>query len=273
VRQEHLSKNIRLATWNVNSINVRIGHLVDFLNRDQPDIVALQELKSTEENLPIAAIEASGYHVSAFGQKAYNGVAILSKVKPSQVEKGFFFVEGDAQPENPLLADARFIMATIDDLKVASVYVPNGQALNSEKYPMKLHWLRELRRYLNSNVQTTEKFALMGDFNIAPDDRDVYDPKAWQNHIHCSQPEREALKNLLSFGLVDTFRMHHEGAGHHSWWDYRMDSFQLNRGLRIDMIYTTFALARACRGSTIVQRTRGLDRPSDHAPVVADFAY
>lgn len=263
---------LTIATWNVNSINVRLPHLLDFLNEYAPDCIGLQELKCTDDNFPRAEIEAAGYTVSTFGQKAYNGVAILSKKPPLNVTRGFLKPEDMIdQPE-----EARFILATFElkpgvNYKVASVYVPNGQALTSPKFDYKMRWLGALSRYLKSQVKTTEKFALVGDFNIAPDDRDVYDPVAWQNHIHCSQPERDALKELLNLGLVDTFRMHQKDAGHHSWWDYRQDSYQTNKGLRIDMIYATFGFAKACVGSSIITKTRGWDRPSDHAPVLSQF--
>ncbi len=252
----------KVVTWNVNSINARIDRLLAFLQREVPDVVLLQELKCEQVKFPQAAIEQAGYHAAVFGQKTYNGVAILARSAISEVSQGF--ADGD-------LDEARFILGTVNGIRVASAYIPNGQAVGAEKYHYKLRWLERLRAQLATKVNMAERFVLGGDFNVAPEDKDVHDPKAWEGQILCSTPEREALKRAFDLGLGDTFRLHNQDGGHYSWWDYRMLGFQKNKGLRIDFLMATAPLLGCCTGARIDRDERKGAGPSDHAPVIAEF--
>ena len=253
---------MKIATWNVNSLKVRLGHVLDWLADAAPDVLALQETKLTDENFPLEAIEAAGYHAVYAGQKTYNGVAVLSRSPAT-----------DAVRDVPGLDDParRILGATIDGVRVVNLYVVNGQAVGSEKYAYKLEWLEKVTRYLVDELARHERLVVLGDFNIAPDDRDVHDPQAWHEKILCSTREREALQNLLDTGLVDAFRLFHEDPGHFSWWDYRAAAFRRNMGLRIDLILASRSLGQACTGCAIDTGPRKLERPSDHAPVWAGF--
>lgn len=253
----------KIVTWNVNSINARLDRLLAFLDRESPDYLCLQELKCTEGNYPFEAIKNAGYESAMFGQKAYNGVAILTK-KPVSVSARNF---GDNHSDD----SARFISIAADGLTIMSAYVPNGQSVGSEKYQYKLEWLSRAKQFLERHHKQTDKIVLVGDFNVAPDDRDVYDPIAWHEHIHCSTKEREALASLVSFGFVDTLRMHHGDEKIFSWWDYRELSFVKNKGLRIDLIYATPPMAMRCTGVRVDRDERKGEKPSDHAPVIAEF--
>jgi len=255
---------LKIVTWNVNSVGMRKDRILAFLERERPDALCLQELKGVDEKFPVNEVTAAGYHCAVYGQKAYNGVAILTRTPPVQVQKNF----GDATDDEA----ARFIAVKLPcDVWVMNAYCPNGQAPGTEKYAYKLDWFARLRRYLDKNHTRTEKIALVGDFNIAPEDIDVYDPIALKDHIHTTVPERQALKLVVGFGLYDTFRLHHKGPGLYSWWDYRQLSFPQNRGLRIDMIYTTPPLAELSSGARVDREERKGDKPSDHAPVIAEF--
>ena len=253
---------IKVVTWNVNSINSRLERVKAFLERESPDYLCLQELKCADEKFPFEAIKATGYHFAIYGQKAYNGVAVLSKEPVEMLFKNF----------DPADDAARSItVRTVHNIDLICAYVPNGQSLGSEKFLYKMEWLKKAKTFLDTNYKPSDKLVFVGDFNIAPDDRDVYDPVAWKEHIHCSTGERLALNQLTSFGLIDTLRMHDQSSGVFSWWDYRELSFARNKGLRIDLIYATPPAAALCRGVRIDRDERRGDKPSDHAPVIATF--
>ena len=250
---------MKIATWNVNSLKVRLPHLLGWLAEQQPDVVCLQETKLQDADFPHAELQAAGYHSVCSGQKTYNGVAILSRDPISDVRTGI-----------PDFADEqkRVIAATIADVRIVCVYVPNGQSVDSDKYQYKLNWLAALTAWLKDELANHPKLALLGDYNIAPEDRDVHDPQAWQGNVLVSEPEREAFKGLAALGLRDAFRLFEQGAKSYSWWDYRMLAFRRNRGLRIDHILISAALQ--CTACVIDKTPRKLERPSDHTPVIAE---
>ena len=253
---------MRLATWNVNSIKVRLPQLLDWLRAASPDVVCLQELKTEEPKFPRAELEAAGYACTVNGQKTYNGVAILSRTPPIDVVAG---IPGFADEQR------RVVAATVDGVRVVCAYCPNGQAVGSEKYQYKLRWFAALKDCLAAELRTHPRLAVAGDFNVAPEDRDVHDPKAWEGQVHVSEPERAAWRALLELGLKDSFRLFEQPEKIYSWWDYRMLGFRRNAGLRIDHILLSQPLAQACTASTIDKAPRKLERPSDHAPVLAEF--
>ncbi|MDE2389075.1 MAG: exodeoxyribonuclease III [Betaproteobacteria bacterium] len=254
---------MKIATWNVNSLKVRLPQVIDWLQANQPDMLCLQETKLTDENFPVNEIAAAGYQSIFTGQKTYNGVAILSKQQGDEVIAGI-----------PKFVDEqkRVIAATYGDVRVISVYVPNGDTVESEKYGYKLRWLPALTEWLQQELRDYKKLAILGDFNIAPEDRDVYDPQLWQGKVLCSQPERAAFNDLLKLGLADSFRLFEQAEKSYTWWDYRMMAFRLNRGLRIDHILLSNELAGACVTCTIDKTVRKLERPSDHAPVMTELS-
>ncbi|MCE7901815.1 MAG: exodeoxyribonuclease III [Gammaproteobacteria bacterium PRO9] len=251
---------MKLASWNVNSIRQRLAHVVDWLNTNEPDVLAVQEIKTEAATFPLAEIEATGYRCVLSGQKAYNGVALISREEPAEVTTGIPDFEDEQR---------RVIAATYGGTRVINVYVPNGQSVGSDKYRYKLDWLDALTAYVADELKRHPRLAIVGDFNIAPDDRDVHDPELWRDKVLCSGPERERLQNLLALGLKDTFRLFDQPEKSFSWWDYRMMGFRRNHGLRIDLILASDALADNCSASTIDTAPRKLDKPSDHAPVVA----
>lgn len=251
---------MRIATWNVNSIRQRLGHVVDWLNANEPDVLALQELKTETDKFPWADIEAAGYRCLVEGQKTYNGVALLSREEGTDVQRG---IPGYADEQKRVLA------ATFGGVRIVNVYVPNGQSVGSDKYRYKLDWYDELTAWLRAELQRHPLLAVVGDFNVAPEDRDVHDPEAWREQILCSTPEREKIRGLLDLGLVDAFRLFDQPEKIYSWWDYRQLAFRRNHGLRIDLILVSKALAERCSGVVIDKAARKLDKPSDHAPVVA----
>lgn len=254
---------MKIATWNVNSINARKDRLVAFLKRESPDALCLQELKCEEVKFPWDAVREAGYEAVMLGQKTYNGVAILAKTAPSDVRTGFADNGDDTQ--------SRCISAVVGGVRVISVYVPNGQAVGTEKYQFKLKWLGRLTQHLRKHYQKTEPLVVCGDFNVAPEDLDVHDPAAWRGKVLCSDPERAALRAVASFGLGDTFRLHHPESREFSWWDYRAGGFPKNEGLRIDFILATAPLREKCRVARIDRDERKGELPSDHAPVLAEF--
>jgi exodeoxyribonuclease-3 len=254
---------MKLATWNVNSIRKRLDRLIPWLGEHRPDALCVQETKVEDNAFPRLEIEAAGYHVLAHGQKTYNGVALLTREPARDPVRGFVDGGDDAQ--------ARFLVATVGDTRVGTVYVPNGQSVESEKFPFKLEWLARWRRWLDVHADPSRPMALCGDINIAPDDRDVYDPEGWKDQVLCHPKERAALAELCRWGLVDVFRQHHAEPGLYSWWDYRQLSFPKNRGLRIDLILCTASLASRCTSVTIDRNARKGKDPSDHAPVIAEF--
>jgi len=253
---------MRIATWNVNSLRVRLPHLAQWLATSPIDTIGLQELKLPDEQFPRVEIEALGLHAVYYGQKTYNGVAILAREAPAGVTTG---MPGDDDPQR------RVIAATIGGVRLINVYVPNGQEVGSEKYAYKLAWLERLRAYLASEIAQHPRLAVVGDFNIAPEDRDVHDPAQWQGSVHVSEPERKALAAITGLGLVDLFRRFEQPPGTFSWWDYRMGAFRRNHGLRIDLILASAALAERCKVCAIDRSPRAWERPSDHAPVTASF--
>jgi exodeoxyribonuclease III len=253
---------MRIATWNVNSLKVRLPHVLQWLASHQPDALCLQETKLEDEFFPRAEIEAAGYQVLCCGQKTYNGVAILSRTTGAEVLNE---LPGFDTPQKRLIA------ATVNDVRVVCVYVPNGEKVTSDKYQYKLAWLAALRTWLESELQRYPKLALLGDFNIAPEDRDVHDPQAWAGQVLFSDPEKAALQALFALGLKDGFRLFEQPERSYTWWDYRMNAFRRKMGLRIDHILMSPALAATCTACAIDIEPRKLERPSDHAPVLADF--
>ena len=253
---------MKIATWNVNSLKVRLPHVLDWLAAEQPDVLCLQETKQEDKAFPYAEISAAGYHAVHNGQKTYNGVAILSKLPLSEV---VLDIEGLDDPQK------RVIAATVDGIRIVCAYIPNGQTVDSEKYGYKMNWLEALQTWLSAELAQHPKLALLGDYNIAPEDRDVHDPVAWKDQVLCSERERAAFNNLVGLGLSDAFRLFEQADKSFSWWDYRMMGFRRNHGLRIDHILLSAPLAFACRACRIDREPRKLERPSDHAPVVAEL--
>jgi exodeoxyribonuclease-3 len=254
----------KIATWNVNSLKVRLGHVLDWLAAEKPDVLALQETKTVDENFPVEQIEAAGYHATFAGQKTYNGVATLSLAPSEEIVTD---LPGLEDPQRRVLA------STVDGVRVLDVYVPNGAEVGSDKYAYKLDWLEKLRDYVAAELSRHPRLVVLGDFNIAPEDRDVHDPEAWRGKILCSDPERAALDALLDVGLSDLFRLFDQEERLFSWWDYRMLGFRRNHGLRIDLILGSKSLAGACTSCRIDKEPRRLERPSDHTPVVAEFDF
>jgi exodeoxyribonuclease-3 len=254
---------MKLATWNVNSLSVRMPHLLDWLARVQPDAIVLQETKLVDEKFPRAELEAAGYASEFFGQKTYNGVALLSKTPATDIAKN---IAGHADEQ------ARVIAGTVGDVRVVGAYFPNGQAPGSEKFAYKMGWLGALQAWLRDELARHPKLVLMGDFNIAPEDRDVHDPVAWAGQIHCTPEERAQFQALVGLGLVDAFRLFEQPEKSWSWWDYRMLAFRKNQGLRIDHVLVSGALRAQVQSCTIDKAPRKLERPSDHAPVIVEIA-
>ena len=254
---------MKIASWNVNSLKVRLPQLLDWLAAWQPDIVCLQETKLEDHAFPQAALQAAGYFSLFAGQKTYNGVALLSREPALEVVVG-----------NPLYPDEqrRLLAASVGGVRAVCVYVPNGQAIGSDKYEYKLAWLKALREWLAGQIVEHPRLFVAGDFNIVPEDRDVHDPAAWSGQILCSVPERQAFGGLLGLGLRDSFRLFEQAPKSFSWWDYRMLGFQKNLGLRIDHILLSEALAAQCTAAGIARALRKLERPSDHAPVTAELS-
>lgn len=254
---------MKIATWNVNSLKVRLAHVLDWLAASDADILCLQETKLTDENFPVEDIEAAGYHVIYSGQKTYNGVAIISKQEAADVITD---VPGLDDPQRRILG------ATIDGIRILNLYVVNGQEVGSEKFAYKLEWLSRVSDYIEEQMKQHEQFITLGDFNIAPEDRDVHDPQAWHERILCSTPERDALQHILDMDLKDTFRLFEQEEKSFSWWDYRAAGFRRNKGLRIDLILASQTLCKKCTVCDIDKEPRQLERPSDHTPVYAVFS-
>ncbi len=254
---------MRIVTWNVNSIRARQERLLALLARHRPDVVCLQELKTAAAGFPAAALAEAGYHAAVHGQKTYNGVAILAREAPTEIATGF----GDGGDES----QARLVHAPVGGLAIASAYVPNGKEVGSEKWAYKLAWLDRLAAWVRRRPPAPP-LVLGGDFNIAPDARDVASPEVWAGSVLCAPPARAAWEALLAAGLTDAFRLHHDEGGHYSWWDYRQLGFPRNDGLRIDHVLLAAPLAARCTGAFIDRDERKGKLPSDHAPVVIDLA-
>lgn len=253
---------LKIATWNVNSLRVRLPHLLDWLAANQPDIVALQETKLLDSDFPLADIHQAGYQAVYSGQKTYNGVATLSRTTASEAVTDISDMDDQQR---------RILAVSFDGLRVVNLYIPNGSSVGSEKYDYKLAWLGKVCHYLERELENHPRLVVLGDFNIAPEDRDVHDPKAWEGQVLVSEPERAYFKQMLNLGLCDTFRLFEQPPESYSWWDYRMGAFRRNMGLRIDHIMVSPELRAACRAAWIDKSTRKLERPSDHAPVLAEF--
>lgn len=258
-----------IVTWNINSIRARLPRVLDFCQNRQPDVLCLQELKCLDDNFPTDKFAEIGYNVVTYGQKQYNGVAIVSKEQT--VSSCQVVVEGDLA--------ARWLEVTIGDLKIASIYAPNGKELNSDKYHDKIKWFEGVVSHLQQNFSVTDdKVILAGDYNVAPQDIDVYDPKRWRDKLHCSVKEREVLSSIIDLGYCDFFRHRYPDRQQYSWWDYRWSfrkplsaEFLANHGLRIDLILVSQALLPQCLDSWIETDERLKERPSDHAPVVLEI--
>ncbi|WOV91913.1 MAG: exodeoxyribonuclease III [Candidatus Zeuxoniibacter abyssi] len=260
---------MKIAAWNVNSVRARLPHILRWLAECAPEVLLLQETKSVDDTFPFTELAEAGYETAHYGQRAYNGVAVLSRLAMSEVEKGM--------PERADDPQARIIAATVtppagEAIRLISVYVPNGQSLDSDKYEYKLRWLEHLKNYLSVAQECWGRVAVCGDYNIAPADADIYDPEEWGEAVLASSPERAALSEILALGYKDAHRLFEQPEGVFSWWDYRAAAFRRNRGLRIDLILLSRLLAPACLSCAPDKTPRGWERPSDHAPVAAKLA-
>lgn len=251
-----------ISTWNVNSLRVRLSHVADWDRQQAPDVLCLQETKTVDEQFPAEQLDELGFSTCYFGQKTYNGVAILARGKMEDIVRG---IPGFDDPQ------CRVLTATVNGIRIINVYVPNGQAVGSEKYQYKMTWLEYLNQFVEQELSRYSKLVIVGDFNIAPADADVHDPEAWRDKILCSVPEREHFERLLQLGLSDAFRLFDQPDRSFSWWDYRAAGFRRDLGLRIDHILISHALQALCTHCTIDKEPRKWERPSDHAPVLADF--
>lgn len=253
---------MKIATWNVNSLNVRLPHVLDWITANKPDALCLQETKQENSKFPYEALKEAGYNAVHNGQKTYNGVAILS---PHAIENVHLDIPNFADEQKRLVA------ATIKGVRIVCVYIPNGQAVGSDKYAYKLTWLEAFTAWLKTELTLHPKLALLGDYNIAPEDIDCHDPAAWQGQVLVSEPEREAFRKFVQLGLKDSFRLFEKSEGQYSWWDYRMAGFRRNLGMRIDHILISPALLNSAKTSYIDKAPRKLERPSDHTPVVLEL--
>jgi exodeoxyribonuclease-3 len=256
---------MKIATWNVNSIAARLPLVKQWLETARPDVLCLQELKCTEEKFPAEELAELGYKSEVFGQRTYNGVAIVSLAPSTDVRRGM--------PDDEEGAQARLIAATVEGVRLVNVYVPNGQFVGSDKYRFKLEWMQRLRRFFDKEYEQSEQVLLCGDFNVAPEERDVHDPSQWEGHVLFSKLERKALEKIREWGFIDSFRLHREEGGYYSWWDYRQGSFRRDNGLRIDHIWVSEPLAKRCTESWIDKEPRTWERPSDHTPVISAFDF
>lgn len=253
---------MKIATWNVNSLKVRLHHVLRWLEENEPDVLGLQETKTTDDVFPAEELRAAGYEVVYAGQKTYNGVALLAKTEISDVVTDFPDLD---DPQRRVLA------ATVNGVRIINLYVPNGQALDSPKFEYKTQWIAALNSYLKTQLAEHPKLVMMGDFNITTDDADVHDPAAWAGEIHCSDIERQWLQELKDLGVKDSFRLFEQDEKSFSWWDYRGGAFWKNKGLRIDYVFASEAMAQVCSECRIDKRERQFKQPSDHAPVIASF--
>ncbi|MEE9327228.1 MAG: exodeoxyribonuclease III [Cocleimonas sp.] len=259
-----MNQKFKIVSWNVNSLKVRLPHVLQWLEKAKPDVLVLQETKTIDENFPQGEIEVAGYQVVYSGQKTYNGVAILCKEN--------LFIE-DVVMDIPDLDDPqrRILAATINGIRILDLYVVNGAEVGSEKFAYKLNWLEKVTNWVEEQAKVYDKFVILGDFNIAPGDRDVHNPKSWHERILCSTPERDALQKIKNIGFTDSFRLFEQEDATYSWWDYRSGGFDKNMGLRIDLILTSTLLTEQCTASYVDPEPRGWERPSDHAPVISEF--
>lgn len=256
---------LKVASWNVNSLRVRLPHVLDWLTTAKPDLLGLQETKTVDKDFPLKEIADVGYQVIFSGQKTYNGVAVLSRLDAAAAD----IVTDIPDLEDP---QRRVLAATYGDLRFINLYVPNGAEVGSDKYAYKLNWLEKLIANIKQQQRSYEKIIIVGDFNIAPEDRDVHDPTAWEGMVLVSEPERKALQDLLKLGFKDTFRLFEQEERIFSWWDYRAVAFRRNHGLRIDLILSSEEMSQRCITSSVDKEPRRWERPSDHAPVCAEFS-
>jgi exodeoxyribonuclease-3 len=254
---------VKIATWNVNGLRARLPAVVDWLNTRKADVVCLQETKVSDEDFPLKEIEAFGYRVAMHGQKGFNGVAILSREPQAEVARGF--------PGDPIPEQARVIAATVSGIRVIGIYVPNGSEVGSDKYAIKLSWLDRFREAIAETLDPAQPILICGDFNVAPEDRDVYKPERWRGKVLCSDPERKRFRALLDWGLRDALRVLHEGGGIYTWWDYRLMAFPRDWGLRIDHALVSAPLVERLHEVTVDREERGRKKPSDHAPVIVEL--
>ena len=255
---------MRIATWNINSLTVRLPQVLAWLQDNPVDALCLQELKQVNEKVPVDALREAGYHVAFIGQKTYNGVAVISKAEPRDIQRNIPGFDDDQQ---------RVIAVTLDspqgDVRIICAYCPNGQAVGSDKYEYKLNWYRAFTAFVQAEMTRYPRLAVLGDYNIAPEDRDVHDPAKWEGSVLVSEPERSAFRALLGLGLSDAFRLFEQEPKMFSWWDYRMMGFRRNAGLRIDHILLSEPLKAVCSACVIDKGPRRNEQPSDHTPVVA----
>ncbi len=254
---------MRIATWNVNSVRSRLERVLAWTERERPDVLCLQEIKTTDDLFPLEPFAELGYRAEVFGQKTYNGVALLSLKPAAKVARNL--------PDDEPGAPSRLIAGTVGRVRIVNVYVPNGQSPESDKFVYKMDWLQRLRAFLEATAKPEDPLVLLGDFNIAPEERDVRYPDLWRGHIHFHPEEHAALARITSWGLHDLLRKHHEEGGIFSWWDYRQLAFQKNNGLRIDLILGTQKMLDRCTGVEVFRDERKGESPSDHVPVVATF--
>jgi exodeoxyribonuclease-3 len=255
---------MKIATWNVNSILARMPVVLRWLEAVKPDVLCMQETKCTDDKFPAEAFQEHGYQCLSFGQQTYNGVAILSRGECEEIQRGYVDDLAGAQ--------SRLLAAKISGINIVNVYVPNGQMVGSEKYAFKLEWLKRLRDFFDSRYAPDAPVLLCGDFNVAPEERDVHDIRLWQGRILFSDPERAAIQVVKDWGFTDAFRLHTEEGGHYSWWDYRAGAFRRNNGLRIDHVWISSPLVNRNQNTWIDVGPRTWEKPSDHAPVVAEFS-
>ena len=260
-----------IATWNVNSVRTRLSQIINWINNVKPDILCLQETKVIDNDFPFQPFEELGYEVKVYGQKSYNGVAIISKIKIENLNKGFSNHLVDSQNIDKFLDQKRLITADINGISIINVYVPNGSSLNSDKFEYKINWLSSLATFVNEQEKKGNLICLLGDFNIAPSNKDIHDPKKYEGGIMASDIERKALNNVLKGRFIDSFRIFEENSGNWSWWDYRNNSYELNKGWRIDHIYISKKLLPKLKSCVIDCHLRGNPQPSDHAPVIINL--
>lgn len=259
---------MKLATWNVNSLNVRLPHVLDWLEANPVDALCLQELKQTDDKFPLDAFIERGYQACWAGQKTYNGVAIISRQAGTDIQRN---IPGYEDPQQRIIATTLPGTGTMDELRVISAYCPNGQAVGSDKYAYKLDWYAALRDWLADELRRYPHLVILGDYNVAPADEDVHDPQAWEGDILVSEPERAAFQSLLNLGLTDTFRLFDQAPQSFSWWDYRRFAFRRNAGVRIDHVLSSPSLTPHCTACVIDKTPRAWEKPSDHTPVIASF--
>ena len=260
-----------IATWNVNSIRTRLSQIIDWINQVNPDVLCLQETKVVDDSFPTEPFEELGFSVEVYGQKSYNGVAIISKIKAENINKGFYGFKTSDQNFEILQNQKRLISADINGIRVINVYVPNGSSLDSEKFKYKINWLNCLASFLDEQEKKGKLICLLGDFNIAPSNLDIHDPKRYEGGIMASEIERNALNNVLKGRFIDSFRIFEKNTGYWSWWDYRNNAYELNKGWRIDHIYISKELSTKLKSCVIDSSPRGNLRPSDHAPVMIEL--